>query len=380
MDKWKRNLCKAILIFVLLMLSSCWNYREVNRMAIVAGMAVDMGISKKFLLTLEILKIGGGQEVAVSQEILTTEGDTIFDAVRNLISVSGKRAYWGHVQVVIVCEDIAGAGVDEVGEWFRQDAETRGDVYLLVSMGDKAGDILKADTIAGDLISFILRDSIQNSKALGKMPVTEVARFISDVESEGISAISAVVRLRTENGRTIPYIEGSAFFDEDRLGGFIDGEETKDILFIRNEVKGGVLVVDVDSAKVALEIINSKTRVKSMLSDGKIRMEVTVETTTTIDETEGYVDFSKPENIKQIEKIAEKNISKRLEKAVKKAQNEYDVDIFGFGDNILKNHPREWKRLSEDWKTEFKNLDVRIQVKMHIKNTAMITKPSEKGS
>lgn len=49
------------LAFMLLMLTSCWNYREVNDLAIVIGAAIDKGMTENYLLTVELLEVGEGR-------------------------------------------------------------------------------------------------------------------------------------------------------------------------------------------------------------------------------------------------------------------------------------------------------------------------------
>nr|WP_252891236.1 hypothetical protein [Thermoclostridium stercorarium] len=61
------------LIFTLLVLTSCWNYREVNEIAIVIGAAVDKGKTSKYMLTVEILDVSRGLQTQVSSKILSVE-------------------------------------------------------------------------------------------------------------------------------------------------------------------------------------------------------------------------------------------------------------------------------------------------------------------
>ena len=45
------------LVFILFTLTSCWNYREVNEMAIVIGAALDKGLTNNYMLTVELLDV-----------------------------------------------------------------------------------------------------------------------------------------------------------------------------------------------------------------------------------------------------------------------------------------------------------------------------------
>ena len=149
------NLRKLIilpcLLLILLMLTSCWNYREVNEMAIVIGAAIDKGKTEKYMLTVELLDVSGGQETKLSTRILSVEGETVFDAVRRFILLEGKRGYWGHIRILIISEEIARDDITGVLNFFRQDAETRGDLYVIVSKGYSAREIFNAGILLGDV-------------------------------------------------------------------------------------------------------------------------------------------------------------------------------------------------------------------------------------
>jgi spore germination protein KC len=116
-----KSRCRYILLVVVLaantmLLSGCWNYREIDKLAIVAGVAIDREQeTNRFLMTTEIIDLkSSGKEVEIKSQKIDTEGETIFDAVRNMIKISAKRLYWSHLKVIIISQDIAKEGVVQV--------------------------------------------------------------------------------------------------------------------------------------------------------------------------------------------------------------------------------------------------------------------------
>jgi len=107
-----------LLLFTILMNSilttGCWNYREVDKLLIVAGVAVDKGVKYPFKVTAEIILISSGKDQKMTSKTISAEGTTMFDAVRNIISISGKKLYWSHSKVVIISKEIASEGVTKV--------------------------------------------------------------------------------------------------------------------------------------------------------------------------------------------------------------------------------------------------------------------------
>jgi spore germination protein KC len=62
-----------------------------------------------------------------------------------------------------------------------------------------------------------------------------------------------------------------------------------------------------------------------------------------------------------------------------KMQSEYDSDIFGFGAKLREDKVQEWNSVGDNWEDVFKNLQVNVETRVHIKNSAVLSKPFEIG-
>lgn len=133
----------SILLISIFLFVGCWNYREVDDINIVAGTAIDKGIHKEYMISIEILESSIGKESPTTSKLIVAEGESIFDAVRNAIAISGKKLYWSHNKILILSKEVAQEGITEVIDWFLRDVETRSDVYILVSKGTSAKEILE---------------------------------------------------------------------------------------------------------------------------------------------------------------------------------------------------------------------------------------------
>ncbi|MEN6325642.1 MAG: Ger(x)C family spore germination protein [Syntrophomonas sp.] len=359
--------------------TGCWNYREVDDVSIVAGVAIDQGVNKKYQVTVEIVQTSGGRESKTTSKLLTMEGNSILDAVRNGISLSGKDFYWSHAKVIIVSRKIAGEGMVKVTDWLSRDPETRLDVHLLISKEDSAKKILEGKSMTVEVKSFELDDILKNQKNLFKAPQIEIWEFTNNLAEEGISAITPSTNLEKENGADVLQIMGSAVFKRDKLIGFIDGEETKDMLFVQNQIKGGLLTVNENGGKtpVTLEIFKNETKIEPIISGSNIEMSISTDTIVAIDEIGGNEDYIDDEGRKKLEQDTEKMLKNRIERFVKKIQSEYGADIFGFGVKLREDHNKVWNEVSEHWEERFKDINITVKTKVHIRNSAMLSKPLE---
>ena len=145
-----------------IILCGCWNYREVDTLAIVAGMAIDKDmVTNKYIITTEIITTQAqGVSSIISSELFSSEGDSIFDAVRDLIAKTGLRLFWSDAKVVIVSDSIAKEGIIPAIDWTNRSNFVRPDMWLLVSNGNTAAEILKTKVKLNEVTSFHLDDKI----------------------------------------------------------------------------------------------------------------------------------------------------------------------------------------------------------------------------
>jgi spore germination protein KC len=384
MKKIRITLLTFIIFINSIFLTGCWNYREVNELSIVAGVAVDKGIENQFQMTVEIVQISSGKDAKISSKIVTVEGKTIFDAARNLISISGKKLYWSHSKVIILSEEIASEGVTKAIEWYNRDTETREEVNILISEGGSAKEIFEAQGTTEDIKSFELDEIIKNQVSLSKAPITDILKFDIESKTKGISTVVPAVNLKHIDGKMKPEIMGTAIIKNDKLVGFLKGEETKDLIFIRNEVKGGLIIEEMQTKDVptlvSLEIFKSKTKVTPVVYSKDIEINLDIDTTVAIGEivgTENFIDDD--EGRMKLEQSAENTLKKRIESLINKIQSEYDADILGFGAKLREDKAQVWNSVGNNWEEVFKNLRVNVRAKVHIKNSGVLSKSFEKG-
>ncbi len=374
----------AMIIWInLICFSGCWNYREIDKLAIIAGVAVDKGKEGQYLITPEIVEISKGKETNAISKTISIEGKTIFDAVRNSISLLGKKPFWSHTKIIILSKEVARENVSSIIDWYSRDAETREDANILISEAESAREIFEGQAISEEIKSFNMVDILHNQVNLSKAPINNILHFNIESKTEGASAILPAVNLIRIDGKMAPQIFGTAIIKNGKLVGFLSGEETQVLLFIRNEIKGGVLVEGVQKKSidtaVALEIFKSKTKVTPVVYGKQVEINLNIDTTVAIDEIDGKENYIDEEGRTKLEQSAEYTLKERIESLIKRVQQEYAADIFEFGSKLQQDNVKEWNLVSNNWEQIFKDLKVNVQTKIHIKNSAVISKSVQEG-
>lgn len=377
--------CTSLLSLLLLLslgLTGCWNYAEVDDMAIVAGVAIDKNEDGKLLLTAEIVDTGGSADKAqAGYKMVSLNGNTMFEIVRNMISMTGKKLFWSHAKAIIISEELAREGLVKVIDWYSRDTETRSDVFIFVSGEKTAREVLNLKSTTEAILSFELAQMMRDEKYTNIAPAVEIWDFIDKLETSGINATAPVIHIHQKNGEQSERVAGTAVFVKDRMVGKLSGDETKTMLMVKNVLQGGVLAVDDKRGNPAysLEIVSSQTKLKHKMVDGKLQMQIRTVTKTGLDEVMTPDGFFKDETVQDIEYRAAERLQADILALVHKMQQQYEADIFGFGESLYENQPKLWAKVKDHWSEVFANLEVNVQSKVTIQSSAKTSRAIRLG-
>ncbi len=381
----KKILLIGLILINTIILSACWNYREIDKFVILAGAALDKDTdTNKYIFTLELVETLG-EKGELKSKIVQSKSDSIFGALRESIEVNGKKVYWAHCKIIIISEEIAKHDLIPLIDVVHRDAEIRSDTRILVSKDNTASEALyKTDKIGDEIISYKINDVLINQQSVSYYPDVDFAEVGEQLLAKGSSPIIPCINMENNEGVSSFRVIESSVFKENKLVGYLNNIETRSVLFIKDEVKGGFLVVEseVDGKKYrnTLEIFGSKTKIKPEYKDNKLIMNINVEVDTGIIELGGDKDFIEEKGREILQKDAEEYVKKDINKVIDKAQTEFESDIFGFAGIVMREIPKEWKKkIESNWEEEFKRLDTNIQVKVNIRNSALLSKPIKVG-
>ncbi|ACL77307.1 Ger(x)C family spore germination protein [Ruminiclostridium cellulolyticum] len=372
----KRLFCTLLMLNLVAVFSTgCWNYREINQMSIVAGAAIDKAPNGKYKVSIEIIDLKtGGTEAKVKTKKVETYGDSVVDAVRNAISFNANTLYWGHTEIIIISKDIAEEGIVQILDCFSRDAEPRLSMDILVSKEDTAEEILDSQSITTEVRTFEINKILDIEKRLGKSLKVEIYQFINALGETGISPIMPVIGLTINSEEKTSELSGTAVFKGDKLAYMFGQEDTQYFLFVNNKIHEGVLVVNNDDDNITLRIIKNKTKLKPVYNNGKLHFDIYIKTKVALSEINKSTKLENVEDIDKIQKIAEKYLKNKVESVIKAVQNEYGIDIFGFGRSVRQDFPNLWKEINPDWDNVFKNVPVNVNVEIQVKNSGLLSK------
>ncbi len=374
-----RILC---VLLVISLLSGCWNYREAEEMAIVSGIAVDKE-KDQLLVTFEIVEIKTGNEGNVQTQLISSEGKTMLEAVRKTIKTTGKKLYFSHAKILVVSKEIAEEGIIRIIDLINRDAETRFTTNFLISREKTAKEVFEQQVVTTNILSYELSDMLTSQRDLGYAYEMPEYKFLQELAASGISPTLPTISVRRENSQSFAEISGSAVFKGDKLIGFLTGEETRILLFIKDRIEGGVLVntmhSDDGATNISLEILDNKTKMKPYYDGENITIQIRTKTDVTLDEIGGQGDYIEKDALAALKAAFEAQLEEQIVNLVAKAQQEYKSDIFGFGRSVKMNMPEVWRAIEPRWQEMFQNVGVSVACEINIKNSSILSEPIKVG-
>lgn len=370
----KKRWVGIFLISTLLFLPGCWSHRELNEIGIVSAIGLDLSEQGKLQLTVQVntpqTPVTKGQFEKQPVRILTSEGETFFDAVRDLMTKSGDRLFYPHTQIIVIGEEVARAGIHPFLDFLQRDPELRLFTWVILTEG-KAEEVLRApsaeELISANHLSRLVKDYESTSKSI---PVN-LLDFSNKIYSEGIEPAIGKVEFIEEKGEPTFRMEGGGAFKGDKLIDWLNGEEARGYLWVHDDIKGGIIAtkgIEAESSSgvvegISFEIIKGKTKVKPVLVGDELRFVIDIDTTCYLGERMDGKETTTREAVEELEKILTQAVIKETQVIVDKAQKELKSDILGFGVATNRKYPDYWKQHKEGWDEIFPNLDVEILVK-----------------
>jgi spore germination protein KC len=382
------------LAVILALTSGCWGQREMDEIGIVTVTGVDMEPDGMVRITVHSVQ-PFGSPVSPSDRsftwVGTATGRNIMDAGKNLRRTATKKLAWVHSKVIIVGEEMARQEFAKLLDYLSRNREIRYNCNVLVTQGT-AFDMMQVPADIEKNLAKELEGLIMNADEWSKSYVSDIKEFLVSSSSVYSSIITARVGHHTSGMDTfstsreeyrkmnpgtkylgIAFLEGTAVFKEEKLVGWLSGEETRGYRWIMGKVKPGVVVAGTFSDGYEMAMASSKTesRIKVCCNDGVPTARVKLNVEGRIVEHVTEKEPEKKEHMEKIESIFAEVIKGEMESAVRKAQ-QYNSDIFDFLEHACMANSPARKRFEQDWDNIFPNLQVEYDVEVTIQRTGMV--------
>ena len=408
---------------------------EVHEIAIVTGMAVDKIEDGRVLMSYEVANPdalirgagdveGGGGEVV--SWVMREEATSIFNAVSNINRRIPRRLFLGQTSVVIFGQALARDGIGRYLDLFQRKGRFRRSLKINVCdtgtgllqrpyMEDSSSQtmlhLLHTAELSGRAARVTLNEFIRKLNEPGIEPV---GTHTVGRETEDVQLLHAGVEVQQENpaemlkqplkseknipsmfsdehpvldplkeygmaepapGMTI--MLGLAVFEQDRLVGFLDSNDARGFLWAVGRVKQTAIEIphpQHDGGTLVLETISNTSTINPQGdSPDNLSIDLEVSIQFQIVESSHPITVKPRAAVEEIESYAARCVEEEIRNSLGIVQNQFESDIYGFGQTLYRRKPELWWELADGWNEKtFPELPVDIDIKTNLRASGLI--------
>lgn len=363
------------LIPLLYLLTGCYNYRELNDLAIVSGASVSK-IDDTYKITVEVINPKKEQDTSSGKEpdyvIYEGTGLSMQEAFRNVVKEAPKKLYGAQLDILVIDEETAREGIGDIIDFFARDPEIRSEFYVIVSNNDES---LKIISPLVNISSKNIVNSLESTNAyLGTANLVTYHQFISNhlnpyleialpsikvVGNDDVGETNENVEQTTTEANNV--IGPMTVFKEGKLLGYLTEEESLGYNIITNNTQTFLIRSEYENKGfIVNEVIDASTEMKADVKNKKVT--ISIEGTAAISDVNCDIDLEDEKEIKKIEKKFNKDIEELVKETIESTNDKYNSDIYGFKDLFYKTKPKEYKKLIKEVGDDFlSSLDIEIK-------------------
>lgn len=390
--KKKIILTAFLMITLAFFLAGCKSFfplkDEIDKILIVRTVGIDKIAEgeNKVMLTIaaRIAERGGKSEGGggAGLEVITFEGRTLFEAIREFHTFSDKSVFWAHTDFILFGEDTAREELLSYLDVFVRDHETRLTAKLVIVRGSTAYEVISKANTPQFYLAERLENLFENARFISysdKVDIVEAVNlFDSKISSALLPYITLVKHTEREEEENIldVKLEGFAVFSGNRLAGFFPEELGRGINWIRGETNLTALLLEDDQKMpIAMEVIKGSSKILPHYENGRFSVNIQISVNSNIAEYMGKDNIFVRSKIQELNRKQEELVKKEAETALKLTK-ELNADVLGIGEAIYRKYPVKFRRLiGRNWLEIYPDIPVSVEVNSVIRRTYNIEEP-----
>ena len=361
----------VVLSFICAMFTGCWDYKKIDDLTLVAGVAIDRsdnGIGYK--VSLETIDFSMSvQENSVKTQIIQLEGNTIFEAFNKTKTQIVKQLYFPDMQILCISEKIAAEdGLKDIVESFIRSTDIRESVYVIISRDESAEKIITQSENMSTVISAEINeliDEIGNNVSSGKK--TNLYKIYNNITA---SADIALPAFSVSEDR--PVIDGIALFKDAKLAGYLEQEYAEYYHMSADLINYATFSFPINKDfNTSISITNNASDISYEIQEnGGLKLKIKVEFDASVREVYSNINLDSLNGKNIFKEECEAHISKNIYDLIDKSRQEFNVDILDFAGYIYRNNPKYWEQIKDKWDNMLKEAEILVDVEANFTNTS----------
>lgn len=359
-----------ILLFFIFLSCSCCDYKELNNLAIVSGIAIYFdNENNNFKVTFEVLNDDEESDNSKNDNrayYVSGSGKTVTEAFNSTNLEISKILYLRHVKIMIMSEEIATKKSNQIIDYFIRNPNINNMFYMLVAKENDAKTILKSTSTENKVVSESLYNMIENTSSENLSLKINLEDFVDLNVNPMQDLYLPTVTKKNDKLK----LEGIAIFNnKNELKDILSYSESQAINILLNKNRNAFYKYKCSSENgedkyVIINIYKQKLKFNITNSNANININLMAR----IEENQCNYDLKNKNNYYKLQNKFNKIIKKDLDKTIETLINN-DSDVLGINFKYYKNNNK---------KLDFKEINYNFKVNTSINKNGLIFEVKKK--
>ncbi len=332
-----------IIVISLMLLTGCWDRHELDELLIPYVIEIDISEDNPHLVSVAITS-PSIEETKEPFIRMTDQGISIQNALYNLQTKLYRRMGLGHVQVILIGEETAKAGIAVFLDTFTRDADVRGGLRMAVVKGKASDFINNADVKQHPYLGIFLSGVLEGMKRDNISEDTTLPDFYRFLLADGREPTLPYLTLSPDRQQIIA--RQTAVFLDDRMVGILNRNQSKAFMTLKGSIGNQRIAVEFPRKSpggfhyaAVLEERRNRVKVTPVIDGDIVNFKVDVDMIMEIIEYTPSEATVIPSRLAQLKHAFEKEYKEWMEKVISQLQG-YKADAVGFGEYVRVKYPR----------------------------------------
>lgn len=367
-----------ILLIPLLLLTGCYDYRELSDLAIITAVSIDK-VDDNLEVAIQVVNPKKEQDTTSTNEpdfvTYTSSAKTIQEALRKVVNDSPAKLYGSHMEILIISEEVAKNHLNEILDFFSRDPEPRSEINLFIAKNSNPKDELSIITPLINLPSTKILSSLEsNVMYLGTsqdislnyvvdcylnpykeltLPTLEIKGDVNKGEEKN----------NTSSGEsdTSIVLSNIGIFKDNKFITYLNDTESQGVNFILNNINSTIVKYNCGNDKYLVsEILKSSTSLEADLEKNIVK--INLDGHATVSELTCDINVKDINTVKKVKEEINSTIENTIKDTFYNIRDKYNTDIFNFRDLYYKTDSKYFKENYQDnwYNAIFPNLEIEV--------------------
>lgn len=346
-----------IIILTLLLCTGCFDYKEINDLAIINAIGVDYE-NDEYVITLEILNDQIDKDSSkITSYTKVGHGKNLTSAIENAADKLSKQLIFNHIKLMILSKSIIEEKFENIIDLFLRNTYFRENFYVISATKNKPETLLNHTTNEAPIASTAITDTLESIRYSSNTNVLKkFDEIVEEVITYGIDTCFSNITLKDNEF----IVDGMSIFNNYNYKGNLNNEYVKIYNLLTDNFDRPTYTINYDNLSFTTAINNGK--INTEIKNGTIN--VTGNLMGRIIDNDPKYNIRDPKNLERIDNDFTNLLNKKISEFIKVLQDN-NSDILG----ITRNYYKKTRTKDKDY---WLKLDIKSNIKFNINKKGLI--------